>query len=470
MKFSYSLLFFFLTPLFYQQAISQVTIGSGFRPEKAALLELKSNEPNEQNITSDVGGLLLSRVSLLNLNTLEPFISTSTSDYNQLKRTHTGLIVYNVNNQSPFVPGLYYWDGQKWNMLTASSTPTTPSNDDNSNKPRSVKLDEALGLPNSYIVSPGKTIKIPVTKAYAIWKFALDADIEVVNNELTAELLWQDEKEMITSVTLQKAEIVNQSFIEVKTSQVVEGNAVVAIKMNGIVRWSWHIWVTDYDPSKGQNQTEIGDIKFMNRYLGATYNLKESISSLGLLYQWGRKDPFPGSAKRTDAQEKIHYTISNQPINKPLTKVAVSNEINLINAIINPTVYYTGSSDWYSNKSKGDKQLWMKKDGTKGLYDPCPEGWQVPTSEAWILLKNRQQQQIDKGSGGEWTDFGYYQTSGRRNQNGDLESVGDKAFVWSATNHFENEAYHLLIESYYLNPQQMSNKSYGQSVRCVAIK
>lgn len=53
----------------------QVTIGSGTAPAKAALLDLKTEDPNANNATSDKGGLLLSRVELQELTSLRPFIA-----------------------------------------------------------------------------------------------------------------------------------------------------------------------------------------------------------------------------------------------------------------------------------------------------------------------------------------------------------------------------------------------------------
>jgi hypothetical protein len=84
------------------------------------------------------------------------------------------------------------------------------------------------------------------------------------------------------------------------------GNAVVQIK-NGSneVLWSWHIWVTGYDPNSGgttysrSNGTKT--YVFMDRNLGATAAATSTATDQasavsGLLYQWGRKDPFPGAS------------------------------------------------------------------------------------------------------------------------------------------------------------------------------
>jgi hypothetical protein len=113
---------------------AQVTIGLDSPPAKAALLELKTQEPDAYNVTSDKGGFLLTRVKLVNLNTLQPFIDTSDAEWtnaasrDELKRRHTGLLVYNLTDGAGFKPGVHVWDGNKWNITPASITPVTAGN------------------------------------------------------------------------------------------------------------------------------------------------------------------------------------------------------------------------------------------------------------------------------------------------------------------------------------------------------
>lgn len=468
MRFVSIALLFTCTVLTTQKAISQVTIGSNIKPGNAALLELKSNDPDEYNVTSNVGGLLLSRVILKDLTTLEPFINTDVSDYEQMKQSHTGLVVYNVNSQAPFAAGIYLWDGMKWNIMMTSeksdySSPSIPNTG-------GIKFEDALTLPNSYIVPSGGTINIPVMKAYAAWKLTLDNDIDLPDTNLTAELLWQDEKNMVKSVALQKASVDNKSMIQVKTNADVEGNAVIVFKVDNTVRWSWHLWVTNFDPKLENNQKVVNGVTFMNRDLGAISNKKGNIKTMGLLYQWGRKDPFSGSASCTNAKEKDHFTIDNIKIRTPLEFQIVNEDVNLKNSILNPATFYTGERDWYSNSSStANGYLWKEKDGKKGIYDPCPEGWHVPDQTVWSSLSNRSIVS-ELGEGFEWEDFGYYAASGRRGKNGTLEEIGKQSFVWSSANFYDHSGYHLYLKSYYLSVQETTNKVYGQSVRCIAVK
>lgn len=115
-----------ISPLtIYSGLKAQVTIGTGEPPAKGALLELKDNNPDKDNITSKTGGLVLPRVKLENNKTLEPFIKLndnewSTSQINETKRIHTGLMVYNLNTENNFQQGIYVWDGNQW-MLSGAN-------------------------------------------------------------------------------------------------------------------------------------------------------------------------------------------------------------------------------------------------------------------------------------------------------------------------------------------------------------
>ena len=102
------------------KATAQVTIGSEAMPSRAALLDLKDRQtPGLNNETSTTGGLLLPRVLLVSKTTLEPFISTTDSDWtnastSKIKEKHTGLQVYNLSVNNGFTKGLYIWNGLEW--------------------------------------------------------------------------------------------------------------------------------------------------------------------------------------------------------------------------------------------------------------------------------------------------------------------------------------------------------------------
>ncbi|MDR1436664.1 MAG: hypothetical protein LBI65_00955 [Candidatus Symbiothrix sp.] len=96
-------------------ATAQVTIGSLEDPAKGALLDLKNQLPDNDNVTSTTGGLLLPRVKLNSLNDFS-FIQSMTSAQ---KKNYTGFLVYNlkVNESESLEQGIYLWNGEKWGKL-----------------------------------------------------------------------------------------------------------------------------------------------------------------------------------------------------------------------------------------------------------------------------------------------------------------------------------------------------------------
>ncbi|GHT35585.1 hypothetical protein FACS189414_4220 [Bacteroidia bacterium] len=99
---------------------SQVTIGSGKRPARAALLDLKEQEATNDNVTANKGGLVLPRVRLENKKTLDPFINSQSdpewlNSPAKVKKEHVGLMAYNLNTSNGFAEGIYVWDGAGWN-------------------------------------------------------------------------------------------------------------------------------------------------------------------------------------------------------------------------------------------------------------------------------------------------------------------------------------------------------------------
>ena len=205
-------------------------------------------------------------------------------------------------------------------------------------------------LPNCYVVSPGETLYIPVSKAIGVWgkNDVLAGEGAGMLGAMGARVVWEDVRYLLNG----------------------DGNCY----------WSWHIWATEYDPSQVAGQQTVGGNVFMDRNLGAT-SLVKGPQSAGCFYQWGRKDPFQGP-----------YTWmmflngnagwSNDGIGKFMTLrgFASSNvpSENLVASVRQPYRYIVGVSDWLSPAVGGEDYRWSNADGTKGVFDPCPDGWRVP--------------------------------------------------------------------------------------------
>lgn len=95
---------------------AQVTIGTGSPPLEGVVLDLKEWE-DQTGAENSKKGFTIPRILLTDINNLHPMLTGSEPNYNVLKLSHKGLLVYNVSSTSPFVEGIYIWDGTKWNLI-----------------------------------------------------------------------------------------------------------------------------------------------------------------------------------------------------------------------------------------------------------------------------------------------------------------------------------------------------------------
>ena len=75
-----------------------------------------------------------------------------------------------------------------------------------------------------------------------------------VPDKLSASLVWQDEQSLIepSSINYVPGAYNKNGGIQFTINNIKEGNAVIALKdPNGTIMWSWHIWVTAIDFTKG---------------------------------------------------------------------------------------------------------------------------------------------------------------------------------------------------------------------------
>ena len=119
MKYIYMLIPLLSAILFFraETIMAQVTIGFEAEPVKGAVLDIKTQAADADNITSATGGIVMPRMKLQSINTLEPMISIGDPDIAELKLLHTGLIVYNLTSDTSFKEGLYVWNGTQWEAV-----------------------------------------------------------------------------------------------------------------------------------------------------------------------------------------------------------------------------------------------------------------------------------------------------------------------------------------------------------------
>ncbi len=243
---------------------------------------------------------------------------------------------------------------------------------------------------NSYVVPAAGTYKfradVKGNGAASLAGVNKDTDVSAI---ASADLVWASygtstapaATEMIRKIGYQDGYV----FFSTGLDGFREGNAVVAVKdANGTILWSWHLWFTD-DDLEGSAQTYPGGAVFMDRNLGALDAI-ESPANYGLLYQWGRKDPFLAS-KRTESGD---YTSTGGPFWRPEvrgTTHALENKGENLDALADvvgmPNTYLFQSSGYggkWASDIPASGGLWAEN---KTIFDPCPPGWKIPSSGHW---------------------------------------------------------------------------------------
>ena len=202
---------------------------------------------------------------------------------------------------------------------------------------------------------------------------------------------------MVTSVELD-----DESYVNFVLDGAEGGNALIAAyDADGNIVWSWHIWY----PEEAVSSVRVADsFDVMNMNLGAlsmgTLPL-ENADCYGLLYQWGRKDPFPASATLTGDETTVGaplYDASGNSVTIEYSSWSNLDDNTLGYAIAHPAcvlsnyAHFSTSRDWLAESNDA---LWGNPHGRdledgehvnlgeKSIYDPCPAGWRVPPADVF---------------------------------------------------------------------------------------
>ncbi len=234
--------------------------------------------------------------------------------------------------------------------------------------------------------------------------------------------------------------------VEFKTAATyIPGNAVIAVKdAEGAIIWSWHLWFSQgYDPEATQVNTGKFGIIAMDRNIGA--NIADftqvndgwvAAQAVGMTYQWGRKDPFPGPIEISDdtadgnrggvgygamaadgtlmygsngpegnGQDRGYIYIANTDYIHGLVQDAglsgdwtYAEAVAYANANPHRLIHNRDRSgnnyhyDWWGTRNTAAKAqilyVWgapgwkqYTSNALKTIYDPCPAGWIVPSTD-----------------------------------------------------------------------------------------
>ena len=244
------------------------------------------------------------------------------------------------------------------------------------------------------------------------FKNGMGEDISVSKNvgitPKSAKLIWQDQENLISQVSF------NTTTNRVEFLSNGAGNGIIAVydksdpnAEDANVLWSWHIWCTEKPdiielglPTNGEKYSGK-NYKIMDRDLGATTNIPDKLTTCGLGYQWGRKDPFIGMASfytytSLDNLEPKNAPMYNVRGTKQELKEEMSNESTgtIEYAIKHPNVFIRASSDWlYYKEMFGNQYLWGNNpysrykmvdiETMKTIYDPCPAGYKISPPDVY---------------------------------------------------------------------------------------
>lgn len=281
----------------------------------------------------------------------------------------------------------------------------------------------------SRLVSPGTSDFIDVSEG-----LATDISGTIVKVKY---LWWQEEngKDMPTGggvpVVLDNDGMVNDGYVMFHIDEFRKGNLVLAAydESESVILWTWHLWLTDTP-----KQMKSHNFTVMDRNLGATFAPKDDseaqganfAGSVGLYYQWSRKDPFvrPGDGwylfngsgwtKTTKlhsmTDEKEQKTIPNSvqnPMRFHQSKDILGNiptgTLNIgswdkdYNDIENQCfstfrIPDSRTSVWGYSSAAG-----LGKTTTKTMYDPCPPGYCVAFYTVWTNDGQNYYTNLDSG-------------------------------------------------------------------------
>ncbi len=324
----------------------------------------------------------------------------------------------------------------------------------------------AAGTANSYLIKEPGSYYFTMVKGNSS---------ESVGDAVTAEVLWESfgTDEVPSPGDLIREVSVSDDKLLMTTSEIFRnGNAVIAAKdRSGTILWSWHIWFSQ--DGFNEHTYANGAGVAMDRNLGAYSTEVGNIGSIGLLYQWGRKDPFLGSAG-FEAAEPVSTATWPSAVASDATTGTVAY------AIANPMTYITGSQetqDWLSG-AETDNTRWAEFEGSKTIYDPCPAGWRVPVGNEnglWMragIASGPTTLNMDKGYVFPASICGeedYYPASGsRKATDGMLDGVGGCGRYWTTTPS-NADIYYLDFWWGEIYPANLNKRANAYSVRCVKL-
>lgn len=351
---------------------------------------------------------------------------------------YTFFLGKNMKNDFNILPNHHYTLPLVFNSIG------NPQNDSRVQIADAIQVEQEA---NSFIINPlpteeQKTYNIPVAnRINTFWNSeALIGNIATStgytiskDDEWSADIIWQTSNTQMIQFVETNGNITDNNglaspnysgicALRIKPLKGAEGNVLVGVyrkdQAEGVKEYSWsfHLWITDYNPDEANNQNWENRYKYvlrnnsgevhrynttawnnvdgpyynkwiMDRNLGALGNDGYSDSNTkarGLYYQFGNKEPY--------SYPKVYYYNGSNFVTRNFSTISKANWIHDI--IKKPYYYANNGHDFLVNNpyanNKWDDPEWNKEmnGGTtnKSFFDPCPPGWRVPEVNAFYDL------------------------------------------------------------------------------------
>lgn len=376
---------------------------------------------------------------------------------------------------------------------------------------------------NSYLINPlsgdaQTRYWVPITRINKFWvEEGEDKTMPITpETDWVAEVIWQDRPGPLIDFCKKDGSVVagtdykgtGESFFYFRPRKGASGNVVIGVRLSTSALkeylWSWHLWITDYNPdytatweegvynypviggevhryAGNADKSNIWDRQYLNKYimdrnLGAM-SATAFEASRGLYYQFGRKDPFPywnTTLYGMDGQPQQFFTSTgNDCIQRDTGPVPVYGGVQ------KPYVFYSGGSDWVSgNKNIGslwNNPSWYRPETGKSLFDPCPPGWKMPERSVWANFGFWGTAVNGKEFSSGWYFYlsdaeagvtAWYPACGARNALG-VGNHGTHGYYWTATPRSAIKGTYMQFYGTVANSDTDIERTMGAPVRCV---
>ena len=373
-------------------------------------------------------------------------------------------------------------DGRYWSSKSSSSYAYRLNFDHNGNNVLTTSNSRVNGYSVRCVKDDGELVpvaSVTLNESSLIMDegdtFTLSATISPSDANHQSAHWWSDDESVVTvdqsgvvtAVSAGTATITAMAGMKIATCTVTVKDQSVAQEGD---------YIDEYGINHGQG-VEIDGVVWAPVNCG----YHETDFKYGKLYQWGRKygQGYDGDLYDINGNKTGTYADATVPTVKsgPVSLSTGQSESN-------EDFFYKNTSYPFNWLSSPDDYLWnsgTESDPVKTEYDPCPEGWRVPTYEELDELNdNRSSWTTDEnGQIGYWFSGSksysssvprvFFPAAGNRyDLDGSASYRGYYGYYWSSRPYY-GYAYGLNFNSSSTNMDYYGSRAYGYSVRCVLV-